>query len=739
MAGALNRVQDEIEMAEGDAVAAKLEVLTLEEILEPGLNLADMLADTVLSKIGQHVIRDVEIDDRSRGKGSGEKGEAGGWLHRYRKWLDIAMQSRETKNFPWPKASNVKYPLLTVASVQFQARAYPAIVEGSNLVRGRVLGPDPDGSKRARADRIGQHMTWQLLYRMAGWEEETDRLLLMLPITGCVFRKTYFDSVANANCSEMVSGEDFIINYWAKSLDSAPRYTHLLRFYPHEVKEKFSAELWRPVRVEPEQEDSEDEDALVEFYEQHRTLDLDGDGYPEPYVVTATKDGEVARIVPCFGPEEVTVMAADVSSGRPMELPAPMKLADALQAGHAVIKIVRIERRQYFTKYGFIPAPDGSFYDIGFGALLEDLTASIDTSINQMLDAGALQNAGGGFLGTGINMKGGIMTRRLGEWKRVDVTAGTLRDNVLPFDSQGPSVVLFSLLGMLIESAKEITAVQDVMTGQGTANQPATTTLALIEQGHKVMTAIFKRIHRSFGQELRILRRLNRDYLDEEEYFQLNDSAPEVDPQTGQPVQQEPVKVGREDYADDDLDVIPVSDPNTVSDMQKMARAQALMMFNNDPLVNQLEIRKRVIDAIGERDTKALFDVPPPAPDPKILIEGMKEARAKLMDAAKVRASDAAAAMKLVEAAEKAILIGSYVDAAAFLASANELGGDLENGDPGEGGVSEMAGIPPDGGILPAAEGPPAGFDGGMGPGGSALPGAAGGGGPLGPVGSDAV
>jgi chaperonin GroES len=213
------------------------------------------------------------------------------WLVRYRKWLDMAMQVREAKNFPWPKASNVKFPLLTVAAIQFQARAYPAIVDGSNLVKGRVLGPDPDGQKRQRADRIGAHMTWQMLYRMPDWEEETDRLLLQLPITGCVFRKTYYDSIANSNCSEMVSGEDFIINYWAKSLERAPRYTHRLRFYPHEVKEKIAAGLWREVPVQADAEDANDEDALVEFYEQHRYIDLDDDGYPEPYIVTTTKDG----------------------------------------------------------------------------------------------------------------------------------------------------------------------------------------------------------------------------------------------------------------------------------------------------------------------------------------------------------------------------------------------------------------------------------------------------------------
>jgi chaperonin GroES len=727
MAGAANRLADMAEVGAAELAPDARVNLTLSEILQPSINLAEHLDDNEVTKIGSHVIRDVEIDERSRGKGNGEGGEDGDWLGRYRKWLDMAMQVRATKNFPWPRASNVKFPLLTTAAVQFQARAYPAIVDGSNLVKGRVLGPDPDGQKQARAERIGQHMTWQLLFRMPGWEEETDRLLLMLPITGCVFRKTYYDSIANANTSEMVSGEDFIINYWAKSLETAPRYTHVLRYYPYEVQEKIAAGLWLRVRIDHDNDDAEDEDALVEFYEQHRTMDLDGDGYPEPYVVTTTKQGEVARIVPCFGADEVTVSAA----GKTLKL---SKLDES--NAHLAEKVVRIERRQYFTKYGFIPAPDGSFYDIGFGALLEDITATIDTTLNQMLDAGALQNAQGGFLGSGVNIKGGEMRIRLGEWKRVDVTGGTLKDNIVPFNTPGPSSVLFQLLEMLIGAAKEITSVQDVMTGEGTANQPATTTLALIEQGHKVMTAIFKRIHRAFGQELRILRRLNRDYLDEEEYFQLNDQAPQQGPD-GQPQPQQPQKIGREDYQDEDLDVIPVSDPQMASDMQKMARAQTLMGFNGDILVNQQEIRKRVFEALGERDIKTLLTVPPPAPDPKVLLEGMKEQRAKVEGAAKVRAQDAAAANDLAAAAAALAEVGLRQDAAALAEAATETGSDLSHDNQNGGGVTGVEGQPSDQGIPPVPQGPPIGPDGGMGPGGPDVAGGAGPSGPVGPTGGD--
>lgn len=724
MPNAANRLQDEIETEVAEEAAAATIApgdFTLDDILTPNVNLAEHLPEEDLGRIGQRVVDDVHIDEMSRGK-AGDGKNPGGWLARYRKWLDMAMQVREAKNFPWPGAANVKFPLLTVASIQFQARAYPAIVDGSNLVKGRVLGPDEDGSKRQRADRIGQHMTWQLLYRMPGWEEETDRLLLMLPITGCVFRKTYFDSLANANCSEMVSGEDFIINYWAKSLDSAPRYTHVLRYHPHEVKEKILAGLWLEVRFDPHTDGDTDEEGLVEFYEQHRNIDLDGDGYPEPYVVTTTTDGQVARIVPCFGKDEVTV-ATSVGLFR---------LSEIEEGGLEALRIVRIERRQYFTKYGFIPAPDGSFYDIGFGALLEDLSEPINSAINQMLDAGALQNAGGGFVSSGINTRGGNMVFRLGEWKRLDIANSTpLRDNIFRLDHPGPSAVLFNLLGLLVQSAKEITAVQDVMTGEGRANQPATTTLALIEQGHKTMTAIFKRIHRSFGQELRILRRLNRDYLDEEEYFQLNDAA-------------EAVTVGRADYEDRDLDVMPVSDPSMVTDMQKMARAQALLMFNGDPLVNQTAIREIALDAMGlSSEKKRLLTVPPPAPDPKVLIEGMKEARAKLESAAKVRQADSKAALDAMTAAETAFALGLYEDAARLAEAAMQLGGTIDDElelAAGPGGVPGMAGLGADTGVLPLPGGSPLGPDGGMGLGeglGGDGGGLAGAGGGLGPVGSD--
>lgn len=720
---------------EPEEIAQDNAPLSLGDILTPNINLADYLDEHELLKIGQRVVKDVELDEKSRED----------WAKRYDRWLDIAMQVRQPKNSPWPGASNVKYPVLTTASIRFQAEAYPVIVDGSNLVKGRVLGPDPDGEKRARADRIAQHMTWQLLYRMPGWEEDTDKLLLMLPITGIVIRKTYYDSIENANRSEMIPAKDFIINYEAKSLDTAPRYTHVIRYYPYEVTEKIAAGLWREITVETDEEgDGEDDDALVDFYEQHRAIDLDGDGYPEHYVVTTNKEGEVARIVPCFGAEDVLVNAPG--------LPKPMKLVEIMEAGIdpgeiPELVIVRIARRQYFTKYGFIPSPDGSFYDLGFGALLDDITQTIDTSLNQLIDAGALQNAQGGFLGDGVQIRSGDKPFRIGEWKRVNVTGGTLRENIVPLALPGPSAVLFSLLEFLMQGAKDITSVNDVMTGQGTANQPATTTLALIEQGQKILRGIFKRIHRAFGCELRILRRLNRDYLDEEEYFNLNDPVPEMGPDGqpmatpgGDPAMTTVAKVGREDYEDSDLDVIPVSDPGQISDMQKMARSEAeWQSFNGDPLVNQVALRRRRMEALGIKDVKEMLEVPPPAPDPKVVADAAKiELEHKKLEAEKpVKA--ATAAEKFIGAAKGAVEIGLIPDAATLAAHAVEESNEEEHGEPadGPGHSGGMEGQPPDAGVPGLSEGPPNGLDGGMGAGIDGGPGAAGAGGDLGPASSD--
>lgn len=558
-------------------------------------NIAEMLEESDLANIGQRVSREYDIDKASRSD----------WEDRIREALDIAMQVAGEKNYPWPNAANVKYPLITTAAIQFAARAYPAIVPGRDVVKAKVTGDDAGvpamdqrgqpvmdaqgqpvfqvqpGAKRERGDRIASHMSWQLTEEMAEWEEDTDRLLHMLPVIGCMFRKVYYDSGKGRNCSEILHPMNCVVHYKAKSLDSAPRITHEFDLYPLEITERMRDGRFLEIELGvPADSESGDDDAPHTFLEQHRTLDLDDDGYPEPYIVTIHKDtSRVVRIVALYDEDGVMF---DPETGR----------------------VMKIERIQYFQKYGFIPAADGSFYDVGFGVLLQPLNEAINSTLNQLLDAGHLQNTGGGFIGAGLKIAGGNLKFQPGQWKKVSATGGTVRDSVVPLPFQGPSPTLFQLLGLLIESGREVASVKDVMLGdQKNPNMPATSTLALIEQGMKVFTAIYKRIHRSLKGEFKKIYDLNREYLDEKVYFTVLD-----DPQA----------VKRADYEDESFDVTPVSDPTVVTDMQKMARAEFLMGFLDDPMVNRMDVLERVFDAANIDDVERVLNKNPP-PNPRML------------------------------------------------------------------------------------------------------------------------
>lgn len=543
-------------------------VEVLHEYLQAA-NIADLLESHELNDIGRRSKAEYEIDKNSRSD----------WEESVQDALKLALQIAETKNYPWPNAANIKYPLMTLAAIQFNARAYPAIVNSGDLVRTKVIGRDDNGEKRKRGDRVAEHMSWQLLEEMTEWEDETDRLLIILPIAGVCFRKTYFDPILGRNCSYLISPLDLVVNDNARDLATVPRISHEFQLYPYEIEERFRSGVYR--KAELGLSDGEDEDAPHDFIEQHRTLDLDDDGYAEPYIVTFHKEtGSVVRIVANFRPEDV-----------------------AFNEGG---EIARIERTQYFTKYEFMPNPQGKFHGLGFGRLLRPINDAVDTTINQLLDAGHLANVGGGFIGRGARLRGGRQSGRPGEWVPVDVTGAALRDNLVPRPIQEPSLVLFQLLGMLVEAGKDISSVKDVMTGDAqSANQSPTTTLALIEQGMQVFSAIYKRVYRALKDEYAKLYRLNGLYLNPETYFHVLD---------------EQRQVGPEDYADGDFDIVPVSDPATVTNMQKLGRAEFLLQFRGDPLMRGDEIMRRVFEAASIDDPDELFVEEAP-PDPGLLLK----------------------------------------------------------------------------------------------------------------------
>jgi len=571
------------------------------------INIAEDLDADLLSKIGERVVREYEIDENSRSD----------WKTKTEQAMDLAMQVAKEKQFPWPKAANVIYPLMTTASIQFAARAYPAIVANRSVVKGVVIGPDegqpaidpqtgqpavqpgpngqpmpvwavPPGSKQIRADQIGEHMSWQLLDEQTEWEPETDAMLHILPIVGCDFRKSYFDPGKGRNASLRVTAMNLVINYKAKSLETAPRITEEINYYPLEIEEMERAGLFctpeQPYGTADDAQDG-DEDAPHMFLEQHRWWDLDEDKYPEPYIVTVhKKTRKVVRIVARYD-------------------------ADGIHFSGQTHKIVKIDPVHYYTKYDFLPNPDGGIYGVGFGQLLRPINEAVNTALNQLIDAGTLANTGGGFIGKGLSMNAGAIRFMMGEYKVVNVAGGTLRENIVPMQWPGPSAVLFNLLGMLVEAGKEVAAVKDVLTGDTgkNANIPATTTLALIEQGLKVFTAIYKRIHRALKSELNKLYRLNRIYGDEKSQYKVGDTWKVI---------------SKQDYVLGS-GVEPVSDPTMVSDMQRLGRAQFLMQFANDPLCDSHEIRQRIFSAASIDNIDKVLKTSAP-PNPAIAIKGME-------------------------------------------------------------------------------------------------------------------
>jgi chaperonin GroES len=575
--------------------------LTEKNILAP--NLTHLLSEADLDSLGEHIWEGYNQDKGSRIK----------WEKRTEAALNLAMQIVEGKSFPWAGCANVAFPLVTIAALQFHSRAYPAILPSPDVVQYRVVGEDPDGSATARATRVGTHMSWQLLEEDTAWEEQHDRLLITIPIVGCAFKKTYFASSKGHPTSELVLAHDLVLDYFAKSVEACARKTHIIPLYRNEVYENVKNGLFRDIlqddwyqapartlhdvheakenkRTGMNQPQATDATPFT-FLEQHCSLDLDQDGYQEPYIATIElATHKIVRLV----------LRVD-------------RMSDITRDIHK--DVVTIRATEYFTKYGFIPSPDGSVYDIGFGVLLGPLNEATNSIVNQLLDAGTMSNAGGGFLGRGAKIRGGAYTFSPLEWKRVDSTGDDLRKNIVPLETKEPSMVLFQLLSLLINYTGRISGSTETMVGENPGqNTPAQTTQTMVEQGSKVYAAIFKRVWRSMKEEYKKWYICNAIHM---------------------PIRQAYGSVGsglvatRDDYMGDPSRIAPVADPNITSDSMLMQqaslvadRASRVLGYNKD-LVETNFLRAMKVSNIAAiyPGTKGMT----PPKDPKVQIEEMKQ------------------------------------------------------------------------------------------------------------------
>lgn len=641
--------------------------LNLREI-ERSKNVDALLTEEQSDQIGADVVRAFNEDKGSRKE----------WETRMDTAIKLALQMVEQKSHPWPNASNVKFPLITIAALQFAARAYPALIKGPDLVKYRVMGEDPQGQKAARAGRIGRHMSYQLLDQDEQWEEDTDRKFIVLPIIGCAFKKTYWDALKKKNCSRLVLPQNLVVHYYTRSIEECERKTEVFELYEREIKEKQLQGLYSEKELSqapPKETKLSDQRQGVapppvskhtprELLEQHCYLDLDGDGYPEPYVVTVDHaTSKVVRIVHRFG-EVVTEQSLAIAhltneiKGLNIQIqllvesvPPPtgqeddqavqmanqvaqqieqMKLRiQELNAGVEQLKasdqqeprVLRIAALECYTKYGFIPSPDGGFYDLGLGALLGPLNDSVNTLINQLIDSGTLQNGSTGFIGKGARIQGGEVRFKPFEWKRVNVAGQTLRDSIVPLPVNQPSNVLFQLLSLLITYAEKVSTVNDMMTGSNPGqNTPAYNMQAMLEQGLQVFNGIFKRLYRSFRKELRKLYVMNRIYLNPIEYFETLDGR---------------FSALQNDYSGDESDVMPAADPNAFSNQENLAKAQFLASrAAMVPGYDTAKVERRLLESMDIQDANEVFPVDEqgrpviqPPPNPELQMQAAEEER----------------------------------------------------------------------------------------------------------------
>lgn len=464
--------------------AAPLNVAeNLAAIAEYDGNLLDLVQDQKSrTLLGEETVREYDMDETSRTE----------WLESYRRALKATKQTPEAKNYPFEKASNIKYPVLTSACVQFNSRAYSAITRGDQPIVARPQGKDADGSKAKKSERVRTFLNNQLMYQCDEWDQGTDSLTMVLPMGGAGFRKCYWDRSLNRPVLEFATADKVVIANDAPSFDRAPRITQPVIYYPYEIKRMIDQKLWANHDYSLTNK-SEDTQHPCEYLEQQRYIDLDGDGLQEPYIVTVHKESrQVVRIEPGFQIEGLKVG----------------------QAG----EVETIVRESPLIGYYFLPSLDGSVYGMGFGQLLESLGGAVNTSLNQIIDAAHRQNAGGGFIAQGLKIRGGELRMQPSTFKFINAPSGNIRDAVYEPQFQGPSPVLFQTMEFLLGASQDITAVKDVLSGEAPSGQAMGATLALIEQGLQVFSTIYTRIYRSARKELKLLMRLNRRYLNPRVY-----------------------------------------------------------------------------------------------------------------------------------------------------------------------------------------------------------------------------
>tara|TARA_R100001163_G_C5066084_1_gene204329 strand:- start:682 stop:3102 length:2421 start_codon:yes stop_codon:yes gene_type:complete len=537
-------------------------------------NLAEVINEDDLRALSMDLCTDFDEDEESRRE----------WLDTFTKGLDLLGIKTEDRTEPFPGASGVHHPLLSESVAQFQAQAYKELLPADGPVKTQVLG-NADAAKEQQAQRVKEFMNYQITYNMEEFDPELDQLLFYLPLSGSAFKKVYYDPSKARAVSNFIMAEDFIVSYSTTDLLDCPRATHVIQMTENQIRKMQQAGLYRDIEIGAPYEDEYssvkskiDEITGVskpvdsETYtvlEMHVDLDLEGfedtengeeTGIALPYIVTMIKESnQVLSIRRNFSPDD------------------PLK-----------------RKIEYFVHYKFLPGL--GFYGFGLIHMIGGLSKSATSLLRQLVDAGTLSNLPAGFKARGMRIRDDDTPIEPGEWRDVDVPGGTIRDALMPLPYKEPSGVLAQLLGVIVESGQRFANIADMKIGDMGQEAPVGTTIAMLERGSKIMSAIHKRLHYAQKTEFKLLARVFAESLPPEYPYDV-------------------VGGSRTIYArdfDGQVDVLPVSDPNIFSMSQRVVLAQTqLQLAQSAPQLHNLrEAYFKMYTALGVQNIDEILEPP---------------------------------------------------------------------------------------------------------------------------------
>ena len=560
------------------------------------INLAEVLGDDVLASIASDLLSSIKGDKQSRSE----------WEKTYTDGLKyLGMKFDDARSQPFEGSSGVIHPILAEAVTQFQAQAYKEMLPAKGPVKTEIVGARTVEIEN-QAERVQEFMNYYIMNVMKEYDPELDQMLFYLPLAGSAFKKVYFDVVLNRAMSKFIPPEDLIVPYEAADISSAERITHVINMSSNEIKKQ----------------------QLSGFY---ANVDIGSDGYAEDMSEVEEAIDEIQGMSPSYKEnrnrtvyEVHTVL--DIEGFEDVDAtgnPTGLKLPYIVTSEDSSEKVLSIRRNyneidplknkiNYFVQYKFMPGL--GFYGLGLSHMIGGLSKASTSILRQLIDAGTLANLPAGFKARGMRIRDEDDPLQPGEFRDIDTTGGSLRENLIPLPIKEPSNVLMQLLGLLVDSGKRFAAIADMNVGDMNAAMPVGTTVALLERGTKVMSAIHKRLHYSQKLEFNLLAKVFGESLPPIYNYAIGTGSNEVKQQ---------------DF-DDRVDIIPVSDPNIFSQSQRVTLAQELLqMVQSNPQVHGpmgiYEAYRRMYAALGVDNVEALLQ-PPPDMTPQPVEAGLENA-----------------------------------------------------------------------------------------------------------------